>query len=43
MSLHVWGPDGKLHGDVDFERVKDTASFITPVLKGVGPVKQDNS
>jgi methylenetetrahydrofolate dehydrogenase (NADP+)/methenyltetrahydrofolate cyclohydrolase len=39
----VWGPDGKLHGDVDFERVKDTASFITPVLKGVGPVKQDNS
>lgn len=32
------GIDGKLHGDVDFERVKDIASFITPVPKGVGPV-----
>ena len=32
------GPDGKLHGDIDFERVKDIASFITPVPKGVGPV-----
>jgi methylenetetrahydrofolate dehydrogenase (NADP+)/methenyltetrahydrofolate cyclohydrolase len=32
------GPDGKLHGDVDFERVKEIASAITPVPKGVGPV-----
>jgi len=32
------GPDGKLHGDVDFERVKEVASFITPVPRGVGPV-----
>ena len=32
------GPDGKLHGDVDFENVKDIASSITPVPKGVGPV-----
>ena len=32
------GTDGKLHGDVDFVRVKDIASFITPVPKGVGPV-----
>jgi methylenetetrahydrofolate dehydrogenase (NADP+) / methenyltetrahydrofolate cyclohydrolase len=32
------GADGKLHGDVDFERVKDIASFITPVPRGVGPV-----
>jgi methylenetetrahydrofolate dehydrogenase (NADP+)/methenyltetrahydrofolate cyclohydrolase len=32
------GSDGKLHGDVDFERVKDLASFITPVPRGVGPV-----
>jgi methylenetetrahydrofolate dehydrogenase (NADP+)/methenyltetrahydrofolate cyclohydrolase len=32
------GADNKLHGDVDFERVKDVASFITPVPKGVGPV-----
>ena len=32
------GADGKLHGDVDFERVKEIAAFITPVPKGVGPV-----
>jgi methylenetetrahydrofolate dehydrogenase (NADP+)/methenyltetrahydrofolate cyclohydrolase len=32
------GADGKLHGDVDFERVKEVASSITPVPKGVGPV-----
>jgi methylenetetrahydrofolate dehydrogenase (NADP+) / methenyltetrahydrofolate cyclohydrolase len=29
---------GKMHGDVDFEAVKELASFITPVPKGVGPV-----
>ena len=32
------GPDGKLHGDVDFERVKEVASHITPVPSGVGPM-----
>ena len=32
------GLDGKLHGDVDFEMVKEVASFITPVPRGVGPV-----
>jgi len=32
------GADGKLHGDVDFERVKEVASFITPVPGGIGPV-----
>lgn len=32
------GSDGKLHGDVDFEKAKEVASFITPVPKGVGPV-----
>ena len=32
------GTDGKLHGDVDFERVKDIATFITPVPRGAGPV-----
>jgi 5,10-methylene-tetrahydrofolate dehydrogenase/methenyl tetrahydrofolate cyclohydrolase len=32
------GSDGKLHGDVDFETVKDIAAAITPVPKGVGPV-----
>ena len=30
--------DGKLHGDVDFEQVKDVASWITPVPGGVGPM-----
>ncbi|WP_460022300.1 bifunctional methylenetetrahydrofolate dehydrogenase/methenyltetrahydrofolate cyclohydrolase [Lactovum odontotermitis] len=28
--------EGKLHGDVDFEEVKDIASLITPVPGGVG-------
>ena len=32
------GPDGKLHGDVDFENVKEAASHITPVPGGVGPM-----
>ena len=31
-------PQGKMHGDVDFEAVRSVASFITPVPKGVGPV-----
>jgi methylenetetrahydrofolate dehydrogenase (NADP+) / methenyltetrahydrofolate cyclohydrolase len=30
--------DGKLVGDVDFENVKEIASYITPVPKGVGPM-----
>src|SRR2546430_17588248 len=30
--------DGKLVGDVDFERVRDVASWITPVPGGVGPM-----
>ena len=30
--------NGKLCGDVDFENVKDKASYITPVLGGVGPM-----
>ena len=32
------GPDGKLVGDVDFDAVKDTAGWITPVPGGVGPM-----
>lgn len=32
------GSDGKLHGDVEFEAVKELASAITPVPRGVGPV-----
>jgi methylenetetrahydrofolate dehydrogenase (NADP+)/methenyltetrahydrofolate cyclohydrolase len=31
-------PDGRLKGDIDFEGVKEVASAITPVPKGVGPV-----
>jgi methylenetetrahydrofolate dehydrogenase (NADP+)/methenyltetrahydrofolate cyclohydrolase len=30
--------DGKLAGDVDFEKVRDIASWITPVPGGVGPM-----
>jgi len=30
--------EGKLCGDVDFEKVKEKASWITPVPKGVGPM-----
>ncbi|MBK6864001.1 MAG: bifunctional methylenetetrahydrofolate dehydrogenase/methenyltetrahydrofolate cyclohydrolase FolD [Ideonella sp.] len=32
------GPDGKLCGDVDFDGVREVASFITPVPGGVGPM-----
>lgn len=31
-------PDGRLVGDVDFESVRQRASFITPVPGGVGPM-----
>lgn len=36
----VTGDDGKMHivGDVDTEKVKEVASWITPVPGGVGPV-----
>ena len=30
--------EGKLCGDVDFENVKEVASFLTPVPGGVGPM-----
>lgn len=30
--------DGKLYGDVDFDKVKDKCSYITPVPGGVGPM-----
>ena len=29
---------GKITGDVDFESVKEKASYITPVPGGVGPM-----
>jgi methylenetetrahydrofolate dehydrogenase (NADP+)/methenyltetrahydrofolate cyclohydrolase len=31
-------PEGKLCGDVDFDGVKEVASYITPVPGGVGPM-----
>jgi methylenetetrahydrofolate dehydrogenase (NADP+)/methenyltetrahydrofolate cyclohydrolase len=31
-------PDGRLAGDVDYEKVKERAGWITPVPGGVGPV-----
>ncbi|MFC5532579.1 bifunctional methylenetetrahydrofolate dehydrogenase/methenyltetrahydrofolate cyclohydrolase FolD [Cohnella yongneupensis] len=31
-------PDGKLCGDVDYDDVLDTAGWITPVPRGVGPM-----
>ncbi len=30
--------DNKISGDVDFEKVKEKTSYITPVPKGVGPL-----
>ena len=30
--------EGKLRGDVNFDEVKDVASYITPVPGGVGPM-----
>ena len=30
--------NGKITGDVDFENVKEKASYITPVPGGVGPM-----
>jgi methylenetetrahydrofolate dehydrogenase (NADP+)/methenyltetrahydrofolate cyclohydrolase len=32
------GSDGRLVGDVDFDAVKERASWITPVPGGVGPM-----
>jgi 5,10-methylene-tetrahydrofolate dehydrogenase/methenyl tetrahydrofolate cyclohydrolase len=29
---------GKIHGDVDFDAVRQVASYVTPVPRGVGPV-----
>ena len=31
-------PDGRIIGDVDFEGVRQKASYITPVPGGVGPM-----
>lgn len=31
-------PDGRIVGDVDFDAVRNKASWITPALGGVGPM-----
>jgi methylenetetrahydrofolate dehydrogenase (NADP+)/methenyltetrahydrofolate cyclohydrolase len=31
-------PNGKLHGDIEFETAKQSAAYITPVPGGVGPM-----
>ena len=33
-----WGPNGKLVGDVEFERAAARAGWITPVPGGLGPM-----
>ena len=38
IDVGITREDGKLYGDVDFEDVKDKASYITPVPGGVGPM-----
>jgi methylenetetrahydrofolate dehydrogenase (NADP+)/methenyltetrahydrofolate cyclohydrolase len=38
VDVGIHRVDGKLVGDVDFDGVKDVASFISPVPGGVGPL-----
>ncbi len=38
IDVGITKKDGKICGDVDFEDVKNKASFITPVPGGVGPM-----
>ncbi|NPB05015.1 MAG: bifunctional methylenetetrahydrofolate dehydrogenase/methenyltetrahydrofolate cyclohydrolase FolD [Aquificae bacterium] len=38
VDVGISKKDGKIVGDVDFERVKEKASYITPVPGGVGPM-----
>jgi len=38
IDVGISKKDGKIVGDVDFERVKEKASYITPVPGGVGPM-----
>jgi len=38
IDVGITRKGGKLHGDVDFEGVKEKASLITPVPGGVGPM-----
>ena len=38
FDLGNFNDNGKLVGDVDFENIKEKASYITPVPGGVGPM-----
>lgn len=38
VDVGIHAMDGHLVGDVDYDQVKDVASWITPVPKGVGPM-----
>lgn len=38
IDVGITREDGKLYGDVDFDKVEKKASYITPVPGGVGPM-----
>ncbi|MCX6794719.1 MAG: bifunctional 5,10-methylenetetrahydrofolate dehydrogenase/5,10-methenyltetrahydrofolate cyclohydrolase [Candidatus Falkowbacteria bacterium] len=38
IDIGITKQDGKVLGDVDFEDIKDKASYITPVPGGIGPM-----
>ena len=38
IDVGITRVDGKIYGDVDFDNVKNKASYITPVPGGVGPL-----
>jgi len=38
IDVGVSRVDGKLYGDVNFEKVETKASYITPMPGGVGPM-----
>ncbi len=38
IDIGITKVDGKVLGDIDFEDVKDKASYITPVPGGIGPM-----
>jgi methylenetetrahydrofolate dehydrogenase (NADP+)/methenyltetrahydrofolate cyclohydrolase len=38
IDIGITRADGKIFGDVDFDRVRDVAGYITPVPGGVGPM-----
>ena len=38
IDVGITREQGKIYGDVDFDKVKELASYITPVPGGVGPM-----